>query len=199
MTKQYLTSLMLLLSVFGFTACGDDNDPVKEDTPELITKVTLTFTPVSGSAITVNATDPDGDGAQGLQIDGPINLQSDLPYTLQIDLFNTLVDPSNDGYNINDEIESEGDEHIFYFSWTNDVFADPEGNGNIDSRTDDVNYQDFDNVLQPIGLTTSWRGAAGKSGEFRLLLKHQPGVKSETSTSDQGETDLDLTFTVNVN
>jgi hypothetical protein len=55
---------------------------------------------------------------------------------------------------------------------------------------------------RPIGLTTSWTSAASSTtGKFfRVLLKHQPGIKSNSSTSIDGETDLDITFfPLNVN
>jgi hypothetical protein len=33
---------------------------------------------------------------------------------------------------------------------------------------------------------------------LRIVLKHQPDLKSETSTSDIGESDIDVVFDVNV-
>ena len=101
-------------------------------------------------------------------------------------------------YDVTDEVEEEADEHIFFFSWTNNVFSDPSGDGNIDSRTDAVNYEDQDVNGLPIGLATSWTAGVVSSGDFRILLKHQPDLKSATSESGVGETDLDLTFTVKV-
>lgn len=196
--KQYFLLSLALASLSVLSSCKDD-DPVKEDAPELITQVTLTFTPVTGSVVTVTATDPDGEGVQDLEIDGPINLVGNIPYSMTIQLSNTLVDETDPGYDISEEVADEGDEHIFFFSWTNDVFTSPTGNGNIDSRSDDVNYGDTDDNGLPLGLSTNWTGSGGKSGNFRVVLKHQPGIKSETSTSSDGETDLDLTFTVNVN
>jgi hypothetical protein len=113
-------------------------------------------------------------------------------------LANGLVKPSDPEYDVTEEVEAEGDEHIFFFSWTNDVFSDPSGNGNIDNRADDVNYQDEDINGLPLGLETIWTAGAASSGEFRVVLKHQPDLKSATSESGIGETDLDLTFTVKI-
>ncbi len=190
---------MALTLLGSLTSCSDADEPAREDVPELITKATLTFTPVTGPAVTVTATDPDGEGVQDLVVDGAINLVSNIPYTLTIQLSNTLVNENDPGYDISEEVAEEGDEHLFFFSWSNDVFTSPSGNGNIDSRSDAVNYGDSDENGLPIGLVTSWTGSGGKTGDFRVVLKHQPGVKSETSTPNDGETDLDLTFTVNVN
>jgi hypothetical protein len=33
-------------------------------------------------------------------------------------------------------------------------------------------------------------------GSFQIILKHQPLIKSETSTVDDGNTDVDLTFNI---
>jgi hypothetical protein len=210
-TDQYLNtnSLRTISITLAFLAtslfCGcDSNDPVREDTPELITQVTLTFTPAGGgSTIVVTATDPDGEGIQDIAVDGPINLSANKTYTMTIELLNELADPSAAEYNITNEVEEEGDEHIFFFSWTNNVFSDPAGNGNVDNRNDAVNYtggansKDVNNL--PLGLTTTWTSSANTvSGTFRVLLKHQPGLKSETSDSNTGETDLDLEFSISV-
>ena len=187
------------------TSCEKD-DPQREDTPELTTKVTLTFTPVGGgTAVVVSATDPDGMGVQNIAPDGPINLAANKTYVLSLTLINSLAAVTDPEYNITAEIEEEGDEHFFFFGWTNNVFADPAGNGNIDARNDAVNYTGASNSRdvngRPLGLTTTWKTSSTSStlaGTFRVLLKHQPELKSDTSDSATGETDLDITFAINV-
>lgn len=198
-----LTLALLALSLVLFQGCKDD-DPTKEDVPELITKVTLTFTPDGGgTVVVVTATDPDGEGVQNIGVDGPINLAANKTYVLTLDLINELAAPTAPEYSVTDEVEEEGDEHMFFFSWTNNIFSNPAGNGNIDNRTDAVNYTGGANSTdvnnRPLGLTTTWTSSVSvASGSFRVLLKHQPGLKSDTSDSNTGETDLDLTFTLNV-
>jgi hypothetical protein len=144
------------------------------------------------------ASDPDGDGVQNIAPDGPINLAAAKTYILTIQLINELADPGDAEYNLTAEVEEEGDEHMFFFSWTNNVFNDPTGNGNIDNRSDDVNYEDDDVNGLPLGLETFWTTAGVSSGKFQILLKHQPDLKSASSTSSTGETDLDIEFTINV-
>ena len=196
--------LVPVLAALVFTGC--DDDPAKENVPELITQITLTFTPTGGgSAVTVTATDPDGDGPQDLEVDGPINLAKNTTYTLSLELVNGLLDPGDDGYDITEEIEEEGDEHQFFFRFSDGVFASPTGTGNIKDNPSTVvgtiNYADEDANGRPIGLTTSWTTAdvTVSDKSFRLMLKHQPGTKSATSTSLDGETDVDITFVLNVN
>jgi hypothetical protein len=193
-TRYNFFIAMLLLT---FNNCIDE--PVKEDVPELVTKVTLTFSPVGGgSNIMISATDPDGEGIQSIEADGAIVLAQNTAYTLSLALINELADPTSPEYNISSEVEEEGNEHLFFFAWTNDLFETPSGNGNIDARTDAVDYQDSDGV-SPIGITTQWTTTLNATtGTFRILLKHQPGVKSTTSTSADGETDLDLTFNLQI-
>jgi hypothetical protein len=189
-----LTSLLFLLVLIPKTGC--DDDPEKEDTPELITKVTLTFTPVGGGAALVfTANDPDGDGSIPPTIND-IELASNTTYTLTIEFENGLVSPPED---ITEEVEDEDDEHMFFFGWTGNIFSDPAGNGNIDTRADAVNYNDEDDNGNPVGLNTNWTTVTAggtATGTLRILLKHQPDLKSATSGSGDGETDVDLTFDV---
>lgn len=190
--------IVIALTTLLFLFRCEVEDPVREDVPELITKVTLTFTPAVGDPVVVTATDPDGEGVQDVQVDSDIKLTISKSYSLTLTLANGLVNPSDPQYDVTEEVEEEGDEHIFYFSWTNDIFSDPSGDGNIDSRADAVNYEDQDVNGLPIGLETFWTAGTASSGDFRIMLKHQPDLKSATSESGAGETDLDLTFTVKV-
>jgi hypothetical protein len=198
-----LKNLFIVVLLFVFISACQDNDPKKEDVPEMITKVTLTFT-ADGQQVVVTATDPDGDGVQNIQMDGPINLKKSTGYLMTIGLINGLAQPGDAAYNVSAEVKTEGDEHMFFFSWNNDAFTNPAGNGNIDSRNDAINYSGGDDSKDvnglPLGLTTTWTttDVAVSGSSFRVLLKHQPGLKSATSSSSDGETDLDLAFTLNV-
>jgi len=193
------TFLALVLGLILMEGCSSE-DPQKEDTPELITKATLTFTPTGGGPIVIaTATDPDGEGVQDLSIDGPIDLEAGKQYVLSIELINGLVGVGQPGYSITEEVEEEGGEHMFFFAWSGAVFQTPAGDGNIDNRTDQVDYVDLDGGGLPIGLITTWTSSSViATGTFRVVLKHQPGTKTATSGSTVGETDLDLTFSINV-
>jgi hypothetical protein len=202
---KFLTLLILSWSLVFLTGCNDD-DPAPENIPELITKVTLKFTPAGGgSFITVTATDPDGEGVQDLVVDGPINLVKGTQYTLTLELINGLYNPGEDGYDITEEVEEEGDEHQFFFQFSEDVFSSPSGSGNIkdnaSSLVGTINYLDQDSGGLPIGLETSWTtaNASLSAKSFRVILKHQPDIKSSSSTSLDGESDIDITFALNIN
>ena len=187
-----------LLSLLFFSACEDD-DPVEEEVPETITTTILTFTPAGGgSPLTFEAYDPDGDGPESTTLDD-IVLEANTTYTLTIELLNELLEPTDEEYNITAEVEEEGEEHMFFFGWSADVFSDPT-NGNIQNNREDVNYEDTDDGVLPIGLETTWTtGEAGSTGSFRVVLKHQPdGIKSATSTVNDGESDIDHDFDITV-
>lgn len=203
MIKNHSFIHIFILSVV-LSGCGG-NEPQREDVPEMITKVTLTFTPVSGSPVIVTATDPDGEGIQGIKTDGTIALAKSTTYVLTISLVNTLAAPTDDAYDITMEVREEGDEHMFFFSWTGNAFDQPAGNGNIDVRSDLVDYSGAEDSKDsgglPLGLTTTWKsaGIATSGASFRVMLKHQPQLKSLISTSTDGETDLDISFPLTVN
>lgn len=190
--------MVVFLSLALFTAC-DDDEPTREDTPEMITRVTLTFTPYSGgSPVIVTASDPDGEGVRDIEVSGPINLVAETSYILSIEMANELAPVSDPAYDITEEVREEGDQHMLFFAWTNNLFSDPTGNGNIDNRSDAVNYEDEDERGLPLGLETSWTTGGQAFGTFRIMLKHQPELKTETSTAGMGETDLDVEFDINV-
>ena len=169
----------------------DPNAPPCENEEEIITDVTLTFTPVDGGNVfTAAAQDPDGPGPFPLQIISNIQLLESTEYEMSITLFNSI-----EGEDVTQEIMEEDDEHMIFFEWTEDIFASPEGNGNTDNRNDPVNYNDFDFNDLPVGLSTNWTtNEAMSDGTFRIVLKHQPDIKSETSTVNDGGTDVDLTW-----
>jgi hypothetical protein len=194
-TRTNSLLLMALTLLSTFISC-DNNDPVEEPLPELINDVTLVFTTDAGSTtVSVNGTDPDGEGPQGIVIDSPIELNGGKTYDLQILLKNTLQ--SKD---VSAEVAAEGTDHMFFFGFSEGMFSDPTGDGNIDHRADDVNYigqNATDANGLPLGLGTLWRTAATTtSGQLRIILKHQPGLKTAASGSDVGETDLDVFFDV---
>ncbi|MEN0066367.1 MAG: hypothetical protein AAGA48_29800, partial [Myxococcota bacterium] len=87
-------------------ACGDTMDGEEN---EVITTLTLAFTPASGgAAIMFEATDPDNTG--DVMIDD-VTLSDAEDYTLDVSFFNDLEDED-----ITEEIEEEDDEHQVFFT-----------------------------------------------------------------------------------
>lgn len=197
-----LQLLAILFSVITIIGCSNDDDiaPEEENEVEVFTDVTLVFTNTAdvNDVVTASAQDPDGTGIQELQILGAITLAADTEYTLTYEILNAL-DPT-DIENIGDEILEEDNEHQFFFSFTENVFANPTGNGNIDAAADPINYNDADENGNPVGLSSTWTtsSTASSGASFTVRLQHQPDVKTATSGSNDGDTDFALTFALNI-
>ena len=197
-----LQLLAILFSVITIIGCSNDDDvaPEEENEVEVFTDVTLVFTNTAdvNDVVRASAQDPDGTGIQELQILDAITLASDTEYTLTYEILNAL-DPA-DIEDIGDEILEEDNEHQFFFSFTENVFANPTGNGNIDAAADPINYNDADENGNPVGLSSTWTtsSTASSGASFTVRLQHQPDVKTATSGSNDGDTDFALTFALNI-
>lgn len=191
---------VLLMTFFTFSSCSKDDDvPDEENDLEVITDVTLVFinTLDSSDVVKVLAQDPDGIGVEELQIVDQINLDADTTYTLTLEVMNNLEEP---GESITEEIEEEGAEHQVFFSFSNNAFSDPLGNGNIDNANDPINYNDLDENENPIGISTNWSTASTTltGGTFTIRLQHQPDIKTESTGANDGDTDFELEFVLNI-
>jgi hypothetical protein len=185
------------------TACGDDGGGTINP-QELITAVTLTFTPGAlGTTVVAEFDDPDGDGGEPPTID-PIELVDGGIYTLTITFENRLEDPPED---ITAEVEDEAEEHQIFL--TGSAVGGP--------ATDKPGaplfhqYADQDANGLPIGLTNTIDAQVG-AGELTVTLRHLPPINGNpTKTADiagqvrdggfssiGGETDAQVTFDVNV-
>ncbi|MBL0766276.1 hypothetical protein [Marivirga atlantica] len=194
---NYLFLSALFVSSLSLMSCEDTETPEAENEEEVITDVTLTFTPEGGGAAVVGfAEDADGSGPGGLEVANTIALAANTTYELEIDLYNSIEEES-----ISEEVAAEDEEHMFFFGFTEGLFTDPAGDGNIgaDARGDALNYLDSDANNQPTGLLTEWTTAASGNGTFRVVLKHQPDIKSENSSSVDGSTDLNISWDITVN
>lgn len=199
-----LAALLIAASV-SLVSCSSDDDngndvPPEENEIEVITDVTLVFTNLEDTTDVVRATaeDPDGEGASELVIADEITLRASATYELAFEVFNNL-DP-DDSEDIGAEILEEADEHQIFFGFTEGVFTTPVGDGNIDNASDAINYEDEDESGNPVGLETVWTtvNTASEGGEFTVRLQHQPDLKSATTGADDGDTDFDLTFVLNI-
>ncbi len=200
----FITYALLFSSILFFSSCVDDDVPPEENEEETITDVTLTFTPTTGAPVVATWKDADGEGA-GDPVLTPVTLAANTTYTLTIDLINA-IDP-DDPESISEEVEEEAKAHMFFFGWTDGLFSDPTGDGNLGAgnRADPVNYEDDDDdpddpndVAFPLGLETAWTTGDATTGTFRVVLKHQPDIKSATSDATVGESDVDITWEATV-
>ncbi|MBC6995125.1 type 1 periplasmic binding fold superfamily protein [Neolewinella lacunae] len=178
--------LLLLLLVVFVAGCDDDDDPVIPNEEEVITDLTLTLTPNIGGPETVVFTfkDADGDGGQAPQITSTGTLAPNTTYTGSLELLNAS-DPTN-VESITAEIQEEDEEHQFFFQVAgglNLTFA----------------YADADDDGNPLGLVTTVNTGASSSGNFTVILRHEPnktaaGISINNPAPAGGETDIEVTF-----
>jgi len=194
--------IAILFAALTIVSCSEDDDaaPAEENEVEVITFVQLVFTNTADptDVVVSTAVDNDGLGINDLTPVDAIRLSPDTEYTLSFVIENRL-DP-NDIEDIGEEIEEEDNEHQIFFSFTNDIFANPAGNGNIDNAADPVNYNDQDENGNPVGLSTTWTttNATSTSNSFTVRLQHQPDIKTGTTGANDGDTDFNLEFTLNI-
>ena len=200
-TKGSLYALALAGLVFTGCKKDDEDAPEPENELEVITDVTLVFTNTENSndVVKASAKDPDGGGIEDLVIEDEINLDTSKTYKLTFEIFNNLEEPGED---IGDEINEEDDEHQLFFSFTDNSYASPTGDGNVgDGKSaDPINYKDKDGNQNNLGLETEWTtpNTVTDGGKFRVILKHQPDIKTSSSDSEDGDTDFDLEFVLNI-
>lgn len=184
-TNLKVAFAMLMMAAFISSCDNDDPEPVNEE--ELITTVNLTFTNTANSSDVVTASfqDLDGEGGNAPSIDD-ITLSANTTYSVAIEFLNEQENPIED---ITEEVAEEDDEHQVFFvaSGANFTYAynDADGNGN------------------PLGLNgRATTGAAG-SGTLQVLLLHEPnktasGVTNGDPSNAGGESDVDITFSLNI-
>ena len=176
---------LLLAIVLIFSACGKD-DPVIPNEEELITTLNYTLTPINGgTAITLSFQDLDGDGGNAPTITGG-TLAANQTYSGTLELLNETESPAE---SITEEIMEEQEEHQFFFQST------------ISDLT--VAYNDRDANGDPLGLSSTLTTGSAASGALTIVLRHEPnksaaGVADGNIASAGGETDIEVTFPIDV-
>ena len=191
-----LSSLAALALVgaapLSLTACssGEPGDP-GAGTEELITRVeiTLTNTADAQDAVTIVASDPDGDGEGVTYSPASISLRRGATYDGTIRLRDTVNDED-----ITEEVEAEAEEHRFAY------LLDPASAGSITltDRESDYGSEDENGGDFVVGLTFRLAVASGASGDgvLNARLYHFDDTPKTSSISTSDEIDVDLDFPV---
>lgn len=167
-----------------FTSC--EKDPVIENEEEVITTLIYTLTPTAGGDATVlRFQDLDGDGGNAPTIEGG-TLTANTTYTGVLELLNEQESPAED---ITEEVAEEDEEHQFFFETT------------VPSLS--ISYDDEDADGNPIGLRSNLSTGDAGSGTITVILRHEPnktasGVADGDSSNAGGETDIEVTFDIDV-
>lgn len=184
----FLKSVLLALVVPAFIACKRDDDdvakPVDPNETELITTVKLIIGPMQGRTEEYSYRDLDGDGGNMPIID-TIRLAANAQYLVNVFVLDETKNPVD---TISYEIEEERNEHQFFYS-------------KIGTYNLTTTYRDFDDHNVPVGLFVELNTTTGfteKTNKFRVVLKHQPGLKPTSGNGNKtlGETDIDIAFPI---
>ncbi len=186
MFKNYRTVLLVVLGAVFFTSC-DKDDPEIPNGEELITTVTYTMTPSGGGTdVVMSFRDLDGDGGDEPVIVGG-TLAANTTYNGTLELLNEANDPTID---IAEEVSEEDIDHQFFFQ--------------TDITDLTVSYSDQDSQGNPLGISSTVVTGGTGSGQITIILRHEPN-KSAAGVSDGmidnagGETDIEISFPVDVN
>ena len=187
MKISYFLSFAALLALPLLLTSCDKDDPIIPNEEELITTVIYTLNPgdVDNSSVTLSFVDLDGDGDMAPTIIGG-TLTANTVYSGSLELLNEAGSPVED---ITEEVQAEGDEHQFFFQSTVDGLI--------------ISYSDQDGDGNPVGLKTIITTGAAASGNLTIILRHEPvkdaaGVSAGDITNAQGETDIQVTFPIDV-
>lgn len=178
----------LAIAIFAtilFVSCSndDDNTPEIVNEEEVITTLTVTLTPSgTGSPITLQTRDLDGDGPNAPVIEVSGDLIAGITYNGAITLLNETVNPPE---NITEEVEEENENHQFFYTI---------GSG-LDVTT---TYGNFDSNGNPLGTEFVLVAGAASSGALTFTLRHEPTKPNTGLGNAGGETDIAATFNVTV-
>ncbi|WP_299460029.1 hypothetical protein [uncultured Microscilla sp.] len=174
--------LSILCAMVLLSSCKKADDPAPAtNEEELITDLTLTFTNQANTSEVITMTFSDSDGPNGPQT-GTFNISGNLSasakYNVAFKVENKSETPAED---VTTEIKEEGAEHQVFYNTT----------GNLQFQS----YTDKDANGNPIGISTTFSTGIAGTATLKVTLKHQPGVKTASTTVVDGETDIEVNFT----
>lgn len=181
--KKYASVILIL--ILGISCVPQD--PVIPNEEELITTLKLNLKPISGGEeVIFSFYDIDGDGGIQPQFTSG-DLKSNTRYNGTISILNETTSPLTD---ITEEVKNESLEHQFFYVSSNGL--------NLDT-----NYDDSDLEGNPVGIKTVFVAGESSKGKLTITLKHEPnksasGVKTGAISNAGGETDIEVTFDVEI-
>jgi hypothetical protein len=197
--KNYIPlNFILLLFSIMLLACNCKKDdevtlPPNPNEQELITTVKLVMVDQSNNTIVREAAffeDPNGTPGSNITID-TVRLDANEVYDVSVYLLDQSKNPVD---TISKEVEEEGNEHQFFYGFTDLANA---VSGNLTAA---YIAGDVDSHGVPIGLTPEFTTTSAIVGKLTVTLKHQPGVKPTTGQGDKnlGDTDVEVVFPVKI-
>jgi len=183
--NNYSFSLFVLIVCLLQVSC-DPDDPKPVNPEELITTLIYTLTPNNGqSPVVISFKDVDGDGGNPPIISTP-DLMANTVYSGSLTLLDESQTPEED---VTLEVENEKEEHQLFFIPSNDKI--------------NVLYSDKDANDFPVGLTSELTTSDAGQVELKIVLRHEPvkdnpGVSSGIIDQADGESDIEVTFDIEI-
>lgn len=185
---KFSKSLTIFVSLaLSLIACKDDDSDIAiPNEEETITTVIYTLTDSQNNISTFRFEDLDGPGGNSPTIT-PANLLANTTYTGVLTFLNESGEEVED---ISEEVKEEDEEHQVFFI-------------NRSSNIAEIAYLDADEDGNPLGLQTEFITTTSGSGFVTIILRHLPsknavGVSDGGITNAGGETDIEVTFSFNV-
>ena len=170
---------LVLVSFFAISCSDDDENPVAVDEEEVITTMNITLL-ASGSTITIQSQDLDGDGPNAPVITISDDLLANTSYSGSIELLNETETPAE---NITEEVAAEDEDHQFFFS--------------AGGAISEVTYDDQDGNGNPVGIEFTLNTGDAGTGTLQVTLRHEPKKPNDGTLVDAGgETDIAQSFSL---
>jgi hypothetical protein len=176
-------SFMFSVTLFSCKKNKDDApSPQNNNEQEQITTLRVIVSEGSTVVDTFSFTDIDGPGGNAPTIEN-INLTANKSYSARLLLLDESKNPVD---TISSEVAEEAEEHQFFYT--------------VSSANLTVTPTDEDANGVPVGLEATFDTGAASTGNLTIVLKHQPELKPTTGDGDSslGETDVEVTFSVNI-
>ena len=159
--------LLIPLVLLSLTGCEDVDDGHNHSHDhEIITTVTLSFTPAGGGdAVEASWTDPELDGDPVID---DITLMDADDYDLRISFTNEQEMPAED---VTEEIADEEDQHQVFV--TGSAVQGP-ATGTNGSAIVEHDYADQDAAGLPLGLENTISTIGAGTGQMTVTLRHMP-------------------------
>jgi hypothetical protein len=175
--KMIKITSILLVFILILMSCKKDH--VHAHDHETITVFKYSLTAPDGSVAEFKFEDYDGDGGN-LGRTSVSNIKSNTLYSGRVSVF---VGDSLHQENITSEIQSEGVDHEFFYSFTG-------------TSAPSIIKTDVDVNNNPLGINTSLNTASSGTFPLTIILRHKPTKPNTSLQTAGGDTDVEVNFNV---
>jgi hypothetical protein len=170
-------SLFIFTILFAMLSCKKDH--VHAHDHDTITVFKYSLTAPDGSVAEFKFEDYDGDGGNPGRT-SVSNIKSNTLYSGRVSVF---VGDSLNLENITSEIQSEGFDHEFFYSFTG-------------TNAPSIIKTDVDANNNPLGINTTFNTSGIGTFPLTIILRHKPTKPNTGLQSAGGDTDVEVNFNI---